>query len=291
MKSREVIERFVEQYYNPKLKDVKSGNYATAGGGLYLFGNKIAWHTESGICADYRGPYAGNRTTNKALHTLRSACGMALTERRQAMLFVQTFVKEVRGKKIWEQELPEVDDDKVTTVVTTQREPQASDCNLTGENQMSDVIVDGVKLAKAEFKIKIGAPTNSEQVYLAGTGIKCHDLVIAHALPVYRQKDYPVYQARKNGPYCVSLIPSGLRISGTNQKLVFAKLEPAAEFGVSVANLFALLGFPMSEEDPRKVLEYAKEHREELYEPMVNLSAQYEGVLVTPETAAKADGE
>ena len=46
--------------------------------------------------------------------------------------------------------------------------------------------------------------------------------------------------------------------------------------------MFALLGFPMSEEDPRKVLEYAKEHREELYEPMCNLAVQYSGVLVTP---------
>lgn len=120
MKSREVIERFVEQYYNPKLKDAKSGNYATAGGGLYLFGNKIAWHTESGICADYRGPYAGSVTTNKALHMLRSAYGTALTERRQAMLFVQFIIRSVRrpGGFSWEQELPEVDDDKVTTIVT-----------------------------------------------------------------------------------------------------------------------------------------------------------------------------
>ncbi len=53
--------------------------------------------------------------------------------------------------------------------------------------------------------------------------------------------------------------------------------------------LFALLGFPMSEEDPRKVLEYAREHREELYEPMINLALQYKGVLVTPESAAKTD--
>lgn len=139
------------------------------------------------------------------------------------------------------------------------------------------------------FKIKIGAPTNSEQVYLEGDGIGCGDHVVAHALPVYRQKDYPVYKTRKNGPFCVSMKSSGLRISGTNQKLVFAKLEDAAEFGESVAALFALLGFPMSEEDPRKVLEFAKEHRDELYEPMVNLATQYAGVLVTPETAAKAD--
>jgi len=139
------------------------------------------------------------------------------------------------------------------------------------------------------FKIKIGAPTNSEQVYLEGDGIACGDHVVAHALPIYRQKDYPIYKTRKNGPFCVSMKASGLRISGTNQKLVFAKLEDAAEFGESVAALFALLGFPMSEEDPRKVLEFAKEHRDELYEPMTNLATQYRGVLVTPETAAKTD--
>ena len=142
---------------------------------------------------------------------------------------------------------------------------------------------------KTTFKIKIGAPTNSEQVFLEGEGILCGEHIVAHALPVYRQKDYPIYKTRKNGPYCVSMRASGLRVSGTNQKLVFAKIEHAAEFGASVAALFALLGFPMSEEDPRKVLEYAKEHREELYEPMTNLATQYEGVLVTPETATKAD--
>jgi len=156
---------------------------------------------------------------------------------------------------------------------------------------MSDVKVDGQVLVRAPFKIKIGAPTNSEQVYLAGEGIECGDYLVAHALPVYRQKDYPVYQTRKNGPYCVSLKASGLRVSGTNQKLVFSKMEAAAEFGTSVAALYALLGFPMSEEDPRKVLEFAKEHRDELYEPMTQLAVQYSGVLVTPETAAKPDSE
>lgn len=142
---------------------------------------------------------------------------------------------------------------------------------------------------KTTFKIKVGAPTNSEQVYLTGEGIDCGEFLVAHALPVYRQKDYPNYQVRKNGPFTVSMKASGLRVSGTNQKLVFSKLEDAAEFGESVSSLFALLGFPMGEEDPRKVMEYAKEHREELYEPMVQLATQYNGVLVTPETAAKAD--
>lgn len=144
---------------------------------------------------------------------------------------------------------------------------------------------------KAPFRIKIGAPTNAEQVYLEGDGIECGDYLVAHALPVYRQKDYPAYKTRKNGPYCVSMKASGLRVSGTNQKLVFASIKDAAEFGDSVAGLYALLGFPMSEEDPRKVLEFAKEHRAELYEPMTALAAQYKGVLVTPETAAKADEE
>jgi hypothetical protein len=139
------------------------------------------------------------------------------------------------------------------------------------------------------FKIKIGAPTNSEQVYLEGDGIECGEFIVAHALPVYRQKDYPIYKTRKNGPYCVSMKASGLRVSGTNQKLVFSKLEDAAEFGESVSALMALLGFPLSEEDPRKVLEFAKEHRDELYDPITNLAAQYSGVLVTPETAAKTD--
>ena len=138
------------------------------------------------------------------------------------------------------------------------------------------------------FKIKIGAPTNSEQVYLEGDGV-IFGHTVAHALPVYRQKDYPIYKTRKNGPYCVSYKASGLRVSGTNQKLVFPKLENAADFAQSVEALFSLLGFPASEEDPRKVLEFAKEHREELYEPMTNLAVQFGGVLVTPETAAKSD--
>ena len=119
MKYKDVIQRFVDQYYNPKLRDLKTGNYATADGGLYLFGNKIAWHTQDGICADYRGPYANSVTTHKAMAALRQYYGMSMTERRQGMLFVQTFIKEIRGIKTdWEQELPEVDDDKVTTLVT-----------------------------------------------------------------------------------------------------------------------------------------------------------------------------
>jgi len=141
------------------------------------------------------------------------------------------------------------------------------------------------------FKIKIGAPTNSEQVYLEGDGIYCGEFLVAHALPVYRQKDYPNYKTRKAGPYCVSLKASGIRVSGTNEKLVFANLKDAAEFGNSMAALYALLGFPMSEEDPRKVLEYAKDHRDELYEPMTSLAKQYKGVLVTPDSATKHDGD
>ena len=144
-------------------------------------------------------------------------------------------------------------------------------------------------MEKVKFSIKIGAPTNSEQVYLEGEGIDCGTYLVAHALPIYRQKDYPKYQTRKDGPYCVSMKSSGLRVSGTNQKLVFSTMESAAEFGTAVDALFALLGFPISEEDPRKVLEYAKEHREELYEPMTNLAVQFGGILVTPESAAKAD--
>jgi hypothetical protein len=70
MKSREVIQRFVDKYYNPSLRDMKTGNYAASGSGLYLFGNKIAWHTESGICADYRGPYASSVTTKRAMKQL-----------------------------------------------------------------------------------------------------------------------------------------------------------------------------------------------------------------------------
>lgn len=151
------------------------------------------------------------------------------------------------------------------------------------------ITIDGQVAERKMFKIKIGAPTNSEQVFLEGEGIACGDFMVAHALPVYRQKDYPVYKTRKQGPYCVSLTASGIRVSGTNQKLVFAKMEDAAEFGNSVASLYALLGFPVSEPDPRKVLEFAKEHREELYGPMVSLAEQYKGVLVTPETAAKDD--
>ncbi len=141
------------------------------------------------------------------------------------------------------------------------------------------------------FKIKIGAPTNTEQVYLEGDGIECGPHIIAHALPIYRQKDYPIYKCRKSGPYCVSLTASGLRVSGTNQKLIFGKLDSAAEFGISLGGLYALLGFPLSETDPHIILAFAKEHRDTLYEPMTALASQYDGELVTPESASKAGGD
>jgi len=88
----------------------------------------------------------------------------------------------------------------------------------------------------------------------------------------------------------VSLKASGLRVSGTNQKLVFGKLEDAASLARACPRCTRCWA-PVSEEDPRKVLEFAKEKREELYEPMTSLAQQYNGVLVTPETAAKADSE
>lgn len=114
MTYKDVIRRFVNQYWNPDLKDLRAGNYVCMGGCLYLFGNKIAFHTPNGIDSNYRGPYSGSRTTNKALRALRNIYNSASRERRQSMLFVNTRVwmrKSVASE--WEEELPELDDDKI----------------------------------------------------------------------------------------------------------------------------------------------------------------------------------
>jgi hypothetical protein len=278
MKYTEVIDRFVERYYNPNLKEVKSGNYSIQGDSLYLFGNRIAFYESDHINTDYRGPYSGSRTTKKALNYLKWLADIRYHEKTQAMLDEGLVI----DPAYWLRR------SSIPDELISNKHCNHEDSNVSEKTTVS---IDGKTYPIVQIKIKIGAPTNSEQVYLEGDGVECGEFVVAHALPVYRQKDYPVYKTRKNGPYCVSLKNSGIRISGTNQKLVFKNLQAAAEFGHSVSGLYALLGFPMSEEDPRKILEFAKEHREELYEPMTSLAAQYGGVLVTPEAAAKADEE
>jgi hypothetical protein len=138
---------------------------------------------------------------------------------------------------------------------------------------------------KELFKLPIGSPTNQERTYLTGDGVLCgedHTLLV-HALPVYRQKDYPNYQTRKTGPYVVTLVASGLRISATAQKLVFPKMEDAVKFAEVVGPLFALYGLPIKCDDPRTVLEKAKELKEQVFDPMKQLAEAHGAVFIEPQ--------
>jgi hypothetical protein len=136
-----------------------------------------------------------------------------------------------------------------------------------------------------EFKVAIGSPTNTERTYLVGEGVFIGEQkeLLVHALPVYRQKDYPNYQVRKQGPYVVTLFHSGLRISATAQKLVFPKMEDAVKFAEVIGALFAMYGLPVHSTDPRTVLEKAKELKEQVFDPMKQLAESHGAVFIEPQ--------
>lgn len=138
---------------------------------------------------------------------------------------------------------------------------------------------------RGEFKMAIGSPTNQERTYLTGEGVLVGKSgeVLVHTLPVYRQKDYPNYQVRKQGPYVVSMVKCGLRISATAEKMVFANEEDAVGFAESVVALFALFGLSFNVEDPRPVLEKAKELKEQVYQPMKTLAEQHNAQFIQPQ--------
>jgi len=136
------------------------------------------------------------------------------------------------------------------------------------------------------FKVAIGSPTNQERTYLAGDDgvfVGERKAILVHALPIYRQKDYPVYQARKQGPYVVTLYNSGIRISATAQKLVFPDRDGAVKFAETVGGLFNLFGIPMLSEDPREVLEAAKDKKEQVYEPLKAMAESMGAVFIVPQ--------
>jgi len=141
------------------------------------------------------------------------------------------------------------------------------------------------KIQTETFKLAIGSPTNTERTYLTGEGVYvgANKQLLVHALPVYRQKDYPNYQVRKQGPYVVTLAASGLRISATAQKMVFPKMEDAVKFAEVVGALFDMYGLPVSCTDPRTVLEKGKELKEQVYEPMKALAEANGGVFIEPQ--------
>ena len=142
-----------------------------------------------------------------------------------------------------------------------------------------------MKVNKETFKLAIGSPTNQERTYLVGEGVfvGSHKELLIHSLPIYRQKDYPNYQVRKQGPYVITLVNSGLRISATAEKMVFTKMEDAVEFGEVVGAFFALYGLPVSDKDPRTVLEKAKELKEQIFEPMKELATKHGATFIQPQ--------
>lgn len=88
---KDVIHRFIAQRYQKEAKDLKAGNYATAGGGLFLFGNMIAQHKDDETNCDYRGPYSESRTTKKALSYLRLQLSLARGFKEQRDLFKEDY--------------------------------------------------------------------------------------------------------------------------------------------------------------------------------------------------------
>jgi len=140
-------------------------------------------------------------------------------------------------------------------------------------------------LTKEPFKFAIGSPTNQERTYLCGNGVFIGNdrLVVAHALPIYRQKDYPNYQVRAKGPYVLSCVASGIRISATQQKMVFAKLEDAVKCGELLIGLLAMHGLPLASDDPRTILEWAKEARDGIWEPLKLLAMEHGASFVEPQ--------
>ena len=141
------------------------------------------------------------------------------------------------------------------------------------------------KIKTEAFKVAIGSPTNQERTYLTGEGVYVGDnrSCLVHALPIYRQKDYPNYQVRKTGPYVITMVNSGLRISATSEKMVFEKMEDAVKCAEEIMSLFALYGIPLMSEDPRVLLEEAKKQKEHIYEPMKKLAEANGAVFIEPQ--------
>ena len=123
------------------------------------------------------------------------------------------------------------------------------------------------KIQTVKFKMPIGSPTNQERTHLCGKGVFVgnHKELLVHCLPIYRQKDYPNYQTKKTGPWVVALAKSGLRISATAEKLVFLKLSEAVEFATNIGPLLYMYAFPIMSDDPRTLLEIAKDKKDEVY--------------------------
>ena len=107
----QVIERFVERFYNATRRPIKSGNYEIHDDKLLLFGNRIAWYESDKINYDYRGPYSGSKTTRRALNKLKWEVDKAATMCRQAMLF-QYY--DIAGYVEWRELIP---DDQITEAV------------------------------------------------------------------------------------------------------------------------------------------------------------------------------
>ena len=151
-------------------------------------------------------------------------------------------------------------------------------------------IVDGIKTVRGypveTFKMAIGSPTNQERTYLVGDGVFVGDKrqMLVHALPIYKQKDYPNYQVRKRGPYVVSIASSGLRLSATAEKIVFAEMADAVGFAEAVTGLLSMWGLSTMETDPRPQLEKAKAIKESVYEAFKALATQFNATMVTPST-------
>jgi hypothetical protein len=150
-------------------------------------------------------------------------------------------------------------------------------CYIQVERRMSKLLTD-------EFQLAVGSPANQERTYLVGQGKFIGDdkALLVHTLPVYRQKDYPKYQTRKAGPYVVALARCGVRISATNEKMVFAKAEDAINFAAAIGGLFALYGIPLQNDDPRVVLEKSREVKEQILPAVKALAKEFGAEFISP---------
>lgn len=140
-------------------------------------------------------------------------------------------------------------------------------------------------IKREQFKMAIGSPTNQERTFLVGEGVFIGDnrQLLVHTLPIYRQKDYPNYQVRKQGPWVISFTASGLRVSATAEKMVFAKESDAINFGEALMAFFSMFGLPFNSDDPRTVLEKAKELKEQIFEPMKALATTHGATFILPQ--------
>lgn len=155
------------------------------------------------------------------------------------------------------------------------RDSRNNPCHIMEIEKMSTLLTD-------EFKLPIGSPTNQERTYLTGDGKIVGELLV-HTLPVYRQKDYPNYKTRKAGPYVVTLMKSGIRISSTAEKLVFAHAKDAIAFAEEVSTLLALYGLPVSTDDPRTVIEKARDMKDQTLPALKELAKRHNASFVAPQ--------